>query len=124
MHFLFCFWFWELGRPPPPCVGKNSQIIPYFFLSAYLSHYCCLIMSVPKNSSRFPKDSSSVPKDLSRVPKSSSKISKDLCMVCRISHNINSQALPLCFTSHIPLLLQGFRAKGPKRGVLSLRLCT
>ena len=34
------FWFWVLGigKTPPPHVGKNSQIIPYFFLSASLIH--------------------------------------------------------------------------------------
>ena len=33
-HFFFGFGFWELGSPPPH-VGKNSQIVPYFILSVY-----------------------------------------------------------------------------------------
>ena len=28
-----------IGKPPPPQIGKSSQIIPYFFLSAYLKQF-------------------------------------------------------------------------------------
>ena len=30
--------FWDLGRPPPH-VGKNSQLISFFFMRAYLTPF-------------------------------------------------------------------------------------